>query len=260
MEERVQRINEVAIDVENLNLNYSFFNSMNIKSEILKVFFRKKESRKKKIEALKNVSFQINKGEVIGIIGRNGAGKSTLLKVLANIYDPDSGNVSINENSIFLMSLGAGFQNELSAVDNIYLNALLLGLKKSEVEEKIDEIIEFAELEKFMHNPLKSFSSGMRSRLAFSIACNIKPDVLLIDEILSVGDEEFKIKSSRKIKELIKGNRTVILVSHNLKTIEELCDRVIWLHEGEVKKFDSSSTIIKEYKAFVKEKKEKLLR
>ncbi len=253
-------MNKYAIEVYNLNLTYSFMNSMDIKSEILKIVQgkRKSEKRKKQVHALRNVSFKIERGEVIGVIGGNGAGKSTLLKVLANIYDPDSGTVKVNDNSIFLMSLGAGFQHELSALDNIYLNGLLLGLTRKEVENKINEIVEFSGIGDSLNNPLKSFSTGMKSRLAFSIACNIKPDILLIDEILGVGDEDFKAKSKEKIKELILADRTVVLVSHNLDTINELCNKALWLQNGEVMSIGECSDVIREYKQFVNRNKENM--
>ncbi|MCM1991569.1 ABC transporter ATP-binding protein [Oceanirhabdus seepicola] len=251
-------MNKYAIEVQNLNLTYSFMNSMNIKSEILKMVQGRREHRKKEVHALRDVSFKIERGEVIGVIGGNGAGKSTLLKVLANIYDPDSGTVKVNDNSVFLMSLGAGFQHELPALDNIYLNGLLLGLTRKEVEDKINEIVEFSGIGECINNPLKSFSTGMKSRLAFSIACNIKPNILLIDEILGVGDEEFKVKSREKIRELILEDRTVVLVSHNLNTINELCHKVLWLQNGEVMSIGESSNVISEYKAFVNKNKENM--
>ncbi len=182
--------------------------------------------------ALEDVSFQVFRGETVGIIGRNGAGKSTLLRILAGIVEPDRGNIYRAELRSTLLSLGAGFDMRLSGRQNIYLNGLLLGMGKSEIDTKIDGIIELSELESFIDQPVMTYSTGMRARLGFSIAYAIDPDVILIDETLGVGDARFQQKSSTLIKEKIRSNHTVVLVSHSLGLVRELCDRIIWIENG----------------------------
>ncbi|MGL5901406.1 MAG: ABC transporter ATP-binding protein [Cetobacterium sp.] len=244
------------IELDNINLKYRFLKNMNIKQEILRLFHPKQKITKlKEIEALKNISFNIYSGHTVGIIGGNGAGKSTLLKLIAGVFQPDSGKIIVRAKSISLLTLGTGFQSELSGYENIYLNGLLLGLKKHEIDQKINIIIEFSGIEDSIHNPIKTYSSGMRQRLAFAIAINAIPEVLLIDEILGVGDQAFKNKSNKIIKELINSNKTVILVSHDIGTLEEVCDKILWLHKGELIQYGETKEVIAEYKKFIKEQK-----
>lgn len=246
-------MSKYSIEVNNLNLKYRFVKNMNMKQELIEFFTkRKKEERVKEVWALKNVNFKVEKGQTVGIIGCNGAGKTTLLKTIAQIFMPDSGKVNLNSKKVSLLTLGAGFQPELSGVENIYLNGLILGFKKNEIDERINDIIEFSDLGDFIYHPLKSYSSGMRTRLAFSISCHVNPDILLIDEVLGVGDEAFKEKSSEKIKKLIDDNRTVLIVSHSLISMRKMCDKVLWLDKGEVKRFGEPNKTINEYKEFVK--------
>lgn len=249
-------MNKLAIEVKDLNLKYKFVKTMNFKQEIVKFITRKrKERRIKEIWALKNVSFSVKKGSTVGVIGTNGSGKTTLLKTIANIFKPDSGEVKIYEKSVSLLTLGAGFQPELSGIENIYLNGLILGLKKNEIDSKLEEMINFSELEDFINYPIKTYSSGMKTRLAFSIACHIEPDILLIDEILGVGDESFKNKSQKKLEELINENRTVLMASHNLSAIRKLCNAVLWLHKGELMAYGETEEVIKKYREFVRNSK-----
>ncbi|NBI08143.1 ABC transporter ATP-binding protein [Senegalia massiliensis] len=244
-------MNNLAIEVKNLNLKYKFIKSMNMKKELVKMFKRQKNIRTKEVWALQDVSFQIEKGSNVGIIGSNGSGKTTLLKTIANIFQPDSGEIHVYEDSISLLTLGAGFQPELSGYENVYLNGLTLGFTKKEIDNKIDEIIEFSELGDFIYNPIRTYSSGMKSRLAFSIAIHIEPDILLIDEVLGVGDQSFKDKSTQKLKEIIYEDRTVIMVSHSLSTIRDLCDTVLWIEKGKVKDFGPTEQILKDYKEYM---------
>jgi len=242
---------EYIIEVENLNLNYRFIKSLSFKEWAINSFtLGKKESKTKTFKALQNVSFKIEKGKTVGIIGENGAGKSTLLKVLANVYAPDEGNVKINTDSVSLLTLATGFKSELSGFENIYINGLLLGLSKKQLDEKFNEIVAFSELGDFLANPVRTFSSGMKSKLAFSIACHVNPDLLFIDEVFSVGDARFRKKSSAKIKELINSDRTVVMVSHSEEQIKELCDEVIWLDKGKLIAQGDTEEILKEYNAF----------
>jgi lipopolysaccharide transport system ATP-binding protein len=197
--------------------------------------------------ALRDVTFQINTGETIGIVGSNGSGKSTLLKLLARIYKPDRGVINHHGHSVSLLALQVGFLPQLSGRQNIILSGMLLGLEKKEVMEKLNDIIGYSELNDSIDDPINTYSTGMRLRLGFSIAIYADPDVLLIDEVLGVGDEKFKIKSTNAINNIIKSDKTVVIVSHNLTTIKNLCDRVIWLEHGTIRMFDDTEKVIAEY-------------
>src|SRR5207302_8450810 len=185
--------------------------------------------------ALKNLSFDVKKGEVVGIIGRNGAGKSTLLKILNRITEPTSGGADVYGRVGALLEVGTGFHPELTGRENIFLNGAILGMSRAEIRQKFDEIIAFAEIEKFLDTPVKRYSSGMYVRLAFAVAAHLEPEILLIDEVLAVGDAQFQKKSLAKMEEVAaKDGRTVIFVSHSMSTISRLCPRVIWLRGGQV--------------------------
>lgn len=213
-------------------------------------FFSCDKSKKKKKEtflALNNISFDVKKGEVIGLIGSNGAGKSTLLKVVSGVMKPTKGSVKVNGVISPMIELGAGFDSELTARENIFLNGAILGYSKKFLEEKFDDIVEFSELKDFLDVPVKNFSSGMTAKLAFSIATVVNPEILIVDEILSVGDIKFQEKSKAKMMEMIKGGTTVLYVSHSLSSIEELCDRVVWIEHGKMIDIGDTKTICKKY-------------
>ena len=201
---------------------------------------------------LKNISFDLHRGETLGIIGRNGAGKSSLLRMIAGIVEPDGGRIVNHGAKVSLLSLGVGFMPHLSGRDNATLSGLLLGLSKREIQERMDAIIEFSELGDFIDRPLRTYSSGMRARLSFSTALQINPDVLLLDEILGVGDEKFRAKSNAIIKQIIKSDKTVVLVSHQTPIIRELCDRLVWIEDNHVKLIGDTSSVLKEYITSVK--------
>lgn len=201
--------------------------------------------------ALDDVSFDVHKGEILGIIGGNGAGKSTLLKVLAGIMKPSDGSVVVNGTIAPMIELGTGFDFELSALENIYLSGAVLGYSKSFIESKVVEIFDFAELWDFKDVPVKYFSSGMVARLAFSVSTIVIPDILIVDEILAVGDLSFQKKSYKRMKELMTGGSTVIYVSHDVKTLSEMCDRVIWLDKGKIKTMGAAKEICDEFIAQV---------
>ena len=184
--------------------------------------------------ALEDVNFHIEKGQVCGIIGRNGAGKSTLLKIIAGVLAPTKGTVKVNGNIAPMLELGAGFDQDLSARENIYLNGAILGYSKEFLDQKYQDIVDFSELHEFMDNPIRTYSSGMMIRLAFSIATIVEPEILIVDEILSVGDASFAEKSGKRMRELMSGGTTVLMVSHVLEQIREMCDRVIWMDHGKV--------------------------
>lgn len=209
----------------------------------------KRQIRYKEFWALKDISFNIEKGSVLGIVGLNGAGKSTLLKTISGIIKPIQGSVLTKGSIAPLIELGAGFDMELTARENIYLNGAVLGYSNKFISEKFNEIVEFSELHEFIDVPLKNYSSGMVARIAFGIATLVKPDILIVDEILSVGDFKFQEKCEAKIKQLMSGGTTVILVSHSIEQIEEMCNVVVWLDKGRVKMFGDTETVCNAYKS-----------
>lgn len=244
---------KIDVNIENVSMKYRFLNE---KIDTLKeYFFRRLKSNISYSEfyALKSVSFKIYSGERVGIIGHNGAGKSTLLKIIAGVIKPTEGNVSVCGNIAPLLELGAGFDQDFSGVENIYLNGAILGKSKEFLDEKYNEIVEFSDLREFIHTPVKNYSSGMRARLGFSIATQVNPDILIVDEILGVGDELFKRKSSDKMKEMMNSGKTIILVSHSIDQIKRLTDRVIWLHKGEIKDIGDSENICSKYELLMKQ-------
>lgn len=246
---------EIAIKVNNVSMRFRLTHE---KVETLKEYiirFVKRDLRYSEFTALKSVSFEVYKGERLGIIGHNGAGKSTLLKLISGVMKPTEGNILVNGSIAPLLELGAGFDPEFSGAENIYLNGAILGKSKEFLEEKYNEIVEFADLGEFINTPLKNYSSGMRAKLGFAIASQIDPDILIVDEVLGVGDQAFRKKSFNKMKELMNSYRTVILVSHNLRYIEEFSERVIWLHQGEIKEIGEPRTVCKMYKDFMENKK-----
>ena len=211
-----------------------------------------KKSNTEVFEALHGVSFNVKPGEIVGIIGKNGSGKSTLLRAIAGIFSADSGSIELESDSVSLLSIGVGFQKKLSGRENIILSGMLLGFSEQEVRDKMDEIIEFANLGKFIDMPVKTYSSGMYSKLAFSITAVLETDIMLIDEVLSVGDAKFKKKSYKKMQELIMDeNRTVVIVSHSTETLEKLCTSLLWLHEGEIKMQGDTKTVLDAYNEFM---------
>lgn len=201
---------------------------------------------------LKDVSFNLHRGETLGIIGRNGAGKSSLLRMIADIIEPDTGTIVNFGASVSLLALGVGFVPYLTGRENAILSGMLMGMSKREVESRMDAIIEFSGIGDFIDQPLRVYSSGMRSRIGFSTAIQANPDVLLIDEILGVGDEDFRIKSLAEIKKLIRSDKTVVLVSHQMPAIKELCDRVIWIDYGSVQFLGPTDEAIMQYTSNVK--------
>jgi lipopolysaccharide transport system ATP-binding protein len=197
--------------------------------------------------ALKDVSFEIRRGESVGIIGRNGAGKSTLLKLISRITEPATGRVSINGRVASLLEVGTGFHPELTGRENIFLNGAILGMRRAEIIKKFDEIVAFSEVEKFLDTPVKRYSSGMYVRLAFAVAAHLEPEILIIDEVLAVGDAAFQKKCLGKMGDVAKGGRTVLFVSHNMIAVQNLCDKVIWLNQGQIKEIGPVSSVVGEY-------------
>lgn len=201
----------------------------------------------KEFEALKHVSFDVNRGETIGIIGRNGSGKSTLLKIISGILKPTQGSVVVHGNVVPMLELGSGFDMDLTGHENIYLNGAILGYSEEFLRAKFDEIIAFSELGEFINVPIRNYSSGMLMRLAFSVAAMVEPEILIADEILAVGDEAFQHKSMSRMKEMMAGGTTVLLVSHSLDQIREVCDRVIWIDQGQIKMIGKTEKVCAAY-------------
>ena len=236
---------EPAISVDALWKNFRLYHERNryIKAAML----RGRRARYEEFWALNDVSLTVPKGATVGIIGSNGSGKTTLLKCLTGIYSPERGSVTINGNIAALLELGAGFHAELSGTENIYLNGSILGMSKKEIDGKFDSIVEFAGLEQFIDTPVKNFSSGMVVRLGFSIATHVEPEVLLIDEILAVGDQSFQRKSTEKIEQFRRDGRTILVISHSLGLVQQLCDTVVWLEKGHVKMTGPAAEVIAAY-------------
>ena len=239
---------ENAIEIKNLCISYRGLKSYSIKKSLLH-FHRNKVDE---FQAIRNVSFNVPKGNILGIVGKNGSGKSTMLNAIAGIFAPDSGTIDLKGNSVSLLSIGVGLQRELTGRENIILSGMLLGFSEKAVRERMEEIIEFSELGKFIDAPVRTYSSGMYSKLAFSITAILETDIMLIDEVLSVGDARFKKKSYNKMKQLISDeNRTVVMVSHDTKTLDGLCDEILWLHDGEIKMYGNTKEVLEKYEEFM---------
>ena len=237
-----------AIEVKDLKITYKCVKSLSMRKSL----FHLRKSKLEVYEALRGISFEVKKGEIMGIVGKNGSGKSTLLRAIAGIFSADSGSIELESDSVSLLSIGVGFQKKLSGRENIILSGMLLGFSEQEVRDKMDEIIEFANLGKFIDMPVKTYSSGMYSKLAFSITAVLETDIMLIDEVLSVGDAKFKKKSYKKMQELIMDeNRTVVIVSHSTETLEKLCTSLLWLREGEIKMQGDTKTVLDAYNEFM---------
>lgn len=224
------------IKIENVGMkfNLGIEKDNSLKMMFIRLFDRRKRVKKSDFWALKNVSFEVDKGDVIGLIGSNGAGKSTLLKVVSGVMKPTEGTVEVDGVISPMIELGAGFDGDLTARENIYLNGAILGYSKEFLDAKFDEIVEFSELKEFLDVPVKNFSSGMVAKLAFSISTIVDPEILIVDEILSVGDIKFQEKSKNKMMSMINGGTTVLYVSHSLESIRELCNKVVWLEHGKI--------------------------
>ncbi|MBR1653888.1 MAG: ABC transporter ATP-binding protein [Clostridia bacterium] len=237
---------EYAIIVEDVHKTFSVYldKANTIKEKLLFLFSR---NRKEKREVLKGINLKIKKGESVALIGVNGGGKSTLLKLMTKIIYPNKGKITINGKLTSLLELGAGFHPDFSGRENIYFNASIFGLTKKEIDDRLEDIIEFSELKDYIDNPVRTYSSGMFMRLAFSVAINVNADILLIDEILSVGDQHFQDKCYRKMKELTQQGKTMVFVTHSLQSVSDLCNRAVWLHEGKIQLDGNSQEVIQKY-------------
>lgn len=238
----------IKVNNVSMRFNLGIEKNFSLKQFFIDMFKSKKNKPKKEeFWALQDVTFDVKQGEVIGFIGSNGAGKSTLLKVIAGVMKPTKGHVEVQGTICPMIELGAGFDMDLTARENIYLNGAVLGYSKSFIEEKFNEIVEFSELRDFLDVPVRNFSSGMTARLAFSIATVVEPEVLIVDEILSVGDIAFQAKSEAKMREMIGGGTTVLYVSHSTESIKNICTKAVWLEHGKVVKIGSAEEICDAY-------------
>lgn len=238
-----------AISVRNVCIDYKSLKSGSIKQNLFKV----KKVKQEVFRAVNNVSFEVPEGQILGITGKNGSGKSTMLRAIAGIFSADTGEIDLHGHTISLLSIGVGFDQELSGRENILLSGMLLGFDKDQIAKKMPEIIDFADIGNFIDMPVRTYSSGMYSKLAFSITAILETEIMLIDEVLSVGDQKFRKKSYNKMKELIsKRDRTVVIVSHSMSTLEDLCDQIMWMHDGEIIMLDKPEVVLPVYMDFMK--------
>lgn len=237
---------EDKIIVENVTKSFNvYYDKANtVKERLLFLFTRNK---KEKRTVLKNINLKIKEGECVALIGTNGSGKSTLLKLMTKIIYPNEGKIETNGKLTSLLELGAGFHPDFSGRENIYFNASIFGLTRKEIDNRIEDIIQFSELGNFIDNPVRTYSSGMYMRLAFSVAINVDADILLIDEILSVGDEHFQNKCFEKMKELKRQGKTMVFVTHSMQSVKNLCDRAVWLKDGNIMKDGNTEEVAEEY-------------
>jgi ABC-type polysaccharide/polyol phosphate transport system ATPase subunit len=239
-------VSRPAILVEEVSVHFRPY--VDRKPTLRKSLAQVRSRRTEEVDALRDVSFRVEKGEAFGIIGRNGAGKSTLLRVMARTLKPNSGRVVVNGRASTLLQLGVGFNPELSGRKNIYLGGLASGLRRAQIDEIYDDVVEYAELEEAIDRPVKTYSSGMFSRLAFSVSMHLDPDILLLDEVLAVGDEAFRIKSMQAMRDLVDRSGTIVFVSHALGSVAEFCDRALWLERGEIRETGPAEEVVALYR------------
>lgn len=241
--------NDIAIQINNLTKIYKLYDDPFDRLKESLSPFRKKYHRE--FHALENVSIEIKKGETLGIIGKNGAGKSTLLKILTGVLTQTSGSIEINGMVSALLELGAGFNPELSGFENVFFSGMILGYSREEMKEKIDDILSFADIGEYVYQPVKTYSSGMFARLAFAVAVNVDPDILIVDEVLSVGDMRFQQKSIRKMNEFRENGKTILFVTHDNGVVNKFCTRVIWLNDGKILKDGTPEKVTKNYTSYM---------
>lgn len=246
-------MSEKIVEVDHVTMNFRLEKNKQTSLKGFVVAAIKRELQYEYFQALHDVSFSLEPGDVLGIIGRNGAGKSTLLKIIAGIMKPTEGSVKIRGNIVPMLELGSGFDQELTGRENIFLNGAILGYSKRYLESKYEEIVEFSELEKFIDMPIRNYSSGMMMRLAFSVATVVKPEILIVDEILAVGDAAFQEKSYARMLEMMGGGTTVFFVSHSLSQVRKMCNKVLWLEHGRAVGFAAAKELCDRYEQAVEE-------
>ena len=238
----------IAIKVTHVSKDFKlYYDKSHTLKEKLLFFSKKNKSKDHILHVLKDINLEVNKGESVALIGTNGSGKSTLLKLMTKIIYPNKGRITTNGKLTSLLELGAGFHDDFTGRENIYFNASIFGLTRGEIDKKIDDIIEFSELHDFIDNPVRTYSSGMYMRLAFSIAINVQADILLIDEILAVGDQHFQDKCFSKLMELKEAGKTIVIVTHSMDQVRKFCDRAVWLYKGKIRRDGKVSEVLDEY-------------
>jgi len=239
---------DIAIKVNHVSKDFKlYYDKAHTLKEKLLFFSKKNKDKNHILHVLKDINLDIKKGESVALIGTNGSGKSTLLKLMTKIIYPNKGKITTNGKLTSLLELGAGFHDDFTGRENIYFNASIFGLTRQEINAKLEEIIEFSELREFIDNPVRTYSSGMYMRLAFSVAINVQADILLIDEILAVGDKHFQDKCFAKLKELKDSGKTIVIVTHNMDQVKRFCDRAVWLYKGEIRQDGKVDDVLKEY-------------
>lgn len=238
---------EIALELQHVSINYSDIAHVSMVKNLLKNEVKKADV----VRAVRDVSFTVNSGEILGIVGRNGSGKTTLLRSIAGVFQADEGVIDLKGNKAALMAIGIGFNPNNTGRENIIKSGLLLGCEMGYVMDKMNEIIEFSELGDFIDRPVRTYSSGMYSKLSFSVTAILDTDIMLVDEVLSVGDEHFRKKSYAKMEELMRSNRTVLIVSHATDTLKEFCNRILWLNDGEMVKIGDTESVLEEYNQFM---------
>lgn len=240
-------MSDIALEVSHVSIDYKNLMHMSLHQGLLKKEVKRAES----IRAVNDISFEIEKGKILGIIGRNGSGKTTLLRSIAGIFRPDEGYIDTKGNRVSLMAIGIGFNSNNTGRENILKSGMLLGCKLNYVKECMDEIIEFSELGDFIDLPVRTYSSGMYSKLSFAVTAILDTDIMLVDEVLSVGDERFRKKSYKKMEELMLSNRTVLIVSHATNTLKKFCDKVLWINDGSFVQLGDTDKVLEEYDKFM---------
>ena len=239
---------DIAIKVTHVSKDFKlYYDKAHTLKEKLLFFSKKNKDKNHILHILKDINLEIKKGETVALIGTNGSGKSTLLKLMNRIIYPNKGRISVNGKLTSLIELGAGFHDDFTGRENIYFNASIFGLTKEQIDKKIDDIISFSELGEFIDNPVRTYSSGMYMRLAFSVAINVEADILLIDEILAVGDQHFQDKCFTKLKELKSQGKTIVIVTHSMTQVKAFCDRAVWLYEGKIRDDGPVDRVLEEY-------------
>lgn len=239
---------DIALEVNHVSIDYKNLMHMSLHQSLLKKEVKKADI----IRAVNDVSFTVNQGEILGIVGRNGSGKTTLLRSIAGIFQPDEGYIDTKGNRVSLMAIGIGFNPNNTGRENILKSGMLLGCKPDYIKAHMEEIIEFSELGEFIDRPVRTYSSGMYSKLSFAVTAILDTDIMLVDEVLSVGDEHFRQKSYKKMEELILSDRTVIIVSHATDTLKKFCDKVLWINDGQFMKLGDTEEVLAEYDKFMK--------
>lgn len=245
-------MNNCVIELKNVSKTYKLYDSN--KDRLKEIFSIGKKRHYRDFNAVEDVSFNIYRGETVGIVGTNGSGKSTILKMITGVLKPTNGTIAVNGNVSALLELGAGFNMEYTGIENIYMYCTIMGMSKETVDEKLDSILDFAEIGDFIYQPVKTYSSGMFARLAFAVSINVEPDILIIDEALSVGDMYFQEKCFEKMKSMVNSGSTILFVSHSLPAVRNFCDRAIWIQNGKLKMQDTAEAVCNMYKMYLEEK------